>query len=128
MDLFPYFKSVLEYDRASVVLCDLAHTIIYMNPAAKEHYAKYGGEKLVGRNLMNCHAPSSRQQILRVLDWFSQSEDNNMIFTTHSDSQNRDIYMVALRDDDKKLIGYYEKHEYRDLETAKCYDFSHSLV
>lgn len=128
MDLFPYFKSVLEYDRASVVLCDLEHTIVYMNPAAKEHYAKYGGEKLVGRNLMNCHAPSSRQQILRVLDWFSQSEYNNMIFTTHSDSQNRDIYMVALRDDEKKLIGYYEKHEYRDLETAQCYDFSHSLV
>ena len=31
--------------------------------------------------------------------------------------------MVALRDDDENLIGYYEKHEYRDRETAGLYDF-----
>ena len=30
--------------------------------------------------------------------------------------------MVALRDG-KKLIGYYEKHEYRNPETRKLYDF-----
>ena len=29
--------------------------------------------------------------------------------------------MVALRDEGK-LIGYYEKHEYRDRETAEMYD------
>ena len=31
--------------------------------------------------------------------------------------------MVALRDDAGRLIGYYEKHEYRDRETRKFYDF-----
>ena len=31
--------------------------------------------------------------------------------------------MVALRDDDGKLIAYYEKHEYRNRETMKMYDF-----
>ncbi len=31
--------------------------------------------------------------------------------------------MVALRDDDGNLIGYYEKHEYRNNETMKKYDF-----
>ena len=34
-----------------------------------------------------------------------------------------DVYMVALRDDDRKLIGYYEKHEYRNRETVKPYQF-----
>ena len=29
--------------------------------------------------------------------------------------------MVALRDEGK-LIGYYEKHEYRNAETMKYYD------
>lgn len=32
------------------------------------------------------------------------------------------VYMVALRDDAGKLIGYYEKHEYRNRETRKIYD------
>ena len=29
--------------------------------------------------------------------------------------------MVALRDDDGTLIGYYEKHEYRNIETVGLY-------
>ena len=30
--------------------------------------------------------------------------------------------MVALRDDGGNLIGYYEKHEYRNRETMPFYD------
>ena len=30
--------------------------------------------------------------------------------------------MVALRNEKGALIGYYEKHEYRDRETMKLYD------
>jgi len=32
------------------------------------------------------------------------------------------VYMIALRDESGKLIGYYEKHEFRNRETAKLYD------
>ena len=42
-------KSVLEQDRAAVVLCDLEHTIVYMNPVAIARYAKRGGAALVRR-------------------------------------------------------------------------------
>ena len=31
--------------------------------------------------------------------------------------------MVALRDENGNLIGYYEKHEIRNHETMKLYDF-----
>ena len=30
--------------------------------------------------------------------------------------------MVALRDEDGTLIGYYEKHDFRKAETMKQYD------
>ena len=43
MNLNVYFKSVLEQDTAAVVLCNLEHEIIYMNPAAKARYAKHSG-------------------------------------------------------------------------------------
>ena len=39
----------------------------------------------------------------------------------HNEKQNKDVYMVALRDE-SKLIGYYEKHEYRNSETMKPYN------
>lgn len=37
-DLNAYFKSIIDQDREAVVICDLDHTIIYMNPAAVVDY------------------------------------------------------------------------------------------
>ena len=121
------YKSVLEQDRAAIVLCDLEHTIVYMNPAAVAHYSKYGGASLIGKCLLDCHNPQSRESIEKVVAWFAKSPENNMIYTFHNEKQKKDIYMVALRDENGQLIGYYEKHEYRAPEQAKMYDFSHSL-
>ena len=36
--LYAYFKSVIDQDRAAVVICNLQHEIIYMNPAAIKNY------------------------------------------------------------------------------------------
>ena len=121
------FKSVLEKDREPVVLCDLNHTLVYMNPAAHKNYSKYGGEALVGKSLLDCHNSHSVEMIKKVTDWFAQSTDNNMIYTFRNEKQNKDVYMVALRDEENKLIGYYEKHEFRNAESAAVYDFSGSL-
>ena len=124
MNLNPYFKSVLDQDRASIVLCGLDHTILYMNPAAIRCYAKHGGAALVGRSLLNCHNPQSIVAIQNVVDWFAADPSHNLIFTYHDDKHNRDVYMVALREEDGTLIGYYEKHESRSLETMPRYDFT----
>ena len=42
MNLTPYFKSIIDQDVASVVICNLKHEIIYMNPKAVESYHKWG--------------------------------------------------------------------------------------
>ena len=123
MDLTPYFKSVLDQDRAPVVLCGLDHTILYMNPAAGARYAKQGGMALVGTSLLNCHPPKANEMIERVVEWFRADRTHNLIYTFRNDSENKDVYMVALRDGDGNLIGYYEKHEYRDRETMGLYEF-----
>lgn len=128
MMLNQMIKSVLEQDRASVVLCDLNHVIVYMNKTAIRRYEKRGGAALLGKSLLNCHNEKSNQMIEKVVAWFNENQNNNMIYTYHNEKENKDVYMVALRDEDKKLIGYYEKHEYRDAETATVYDFSKSLV
>lgn len=116
------YRSVLEADRAAVVICDLEHTIIYMNPAAEERYRKRGGKELKGKNLLDCHNEKSREMIVKVLELFKESKENNMVYTSYNEKENKDVYMVALRDDGGELIGYYEKHEYRDRETAKMYE------
>ena len=56
-DLNAYFKSIIDQDREAVVICDLDHTILYMNPAAVVDYGKYGGAALLGKSLLACHTP-----------------------------------------------------------------------
>ena len=56
-DLNAYFKSIIDQDRESVVICDLNHIIIYMNPVAVVDYKKYGGASLLGKSLLACHNP-----------------------------------------------------------------------
>ena len=124
MDLNEVYKSVLEADRAAVVICDLEHVIIYMNPAAISRYEKWGGEKLVGKSLLDCHNADSREKIHKVVDWFKVSEENNLVYTSYNPKENKDVYMVALRNDNGELIAYYEKHEYRNPETMKMYDMN----
>ncbi len=123
MKLSAYFKSVIEQDRCAVVICNLQHEIIYMNPKAAERYSKHGGYSLVGKSLLACHNDKSNQMIKKVISWFEESKDNNIIYTFCNKKENKDVYMVALRDDNGTLIGYYEKHEYRNNETMKLYDF-----
>lgn len=116
------YKAVLDADRAPIVICNWGHEIVYMNPAACERYAKRGGAALIGKSLLDCHNAESRKKISDVLDWFMLSHDNNIVYTFRNDKENKDVYMVALRNDEGALIGYYEKHEYRDRETMKLYD------
>lgn len=61
------------------------------------------------------------EKIKQVVEWFATDESHNLVYTFHNEKQNKDVYMVALRDNGK-LIGYYEKHEFRNMETMKPYD------
>lgn len=123
MELNIFFKSIIKQDKSAVVICNLQHKIIYMNPAAISQYDKYGGAELVGKSLLSCHNKQSQELIKETVIKFSESKKNNMVYTFHNEKQNKDVYMVALRDDGDNLIGYYEKHEYRNSETAEFYSF-----
>lgn len=122
MELSPFFKSVVDQDRAAIVLCDLRHTIVYMNPAAVARYANRGGAALVGRSLLDCHNAASNAIIEKVVAWFAADKSHDLVYTYRNEKENKDVYMVALRDDAGALIGYYEKHEYRTRETMALYD------
>ena len=117
-----FFKSVIDANEAAVVICDLEHTIVYMNPAAVKRYEKRGGAALVGRSIKGCHNGDSNAKIEQVIAWFKKDKDNNKVYTYHNEKGNKDVYMIALRNDEGELIGYYEKHEYRTRESMAMYD------
>ena len=55
-----FYKSIVDQDRAAVVICNLKHEIIYMNPVAVHSYEKWGGDKLIGKSLLECHNQERR--------------------------------------------------------------------
>lgn len=123
MELSTYFKSIIDQDLCAVVICNPDHEIIYMNPAAVSRYAARGGADLLGKSLLLCHGPKSQSRIEEVVSWFAESREHNRVYTSYNPKENKDVYMVALRDQEGNLIGYYEKHEYRNRETGDFYNF-----
>lgn len=122
MELSPFFKSIVDQDNCAVVICDLEHNIVYMNPAADQRYAKHGGRQLEGRSIFDCHNEHSNELIKRAVEWFAADANHNRVHTYYNQNENKDVYMIALRDEDGALIGYYEKHEYRDVDPTPLYE------
>ena len=92
MKLDDCFRSIIETDPAPVVIADLEHTIIYMNPASVRAYEAYGGERLLGGKLYGCHRPESNDKIDRVLEWFAESKEHNYVHTSFNAAKNKDVY------------------------------------
>ena len=120
-ELSQFFKSIIDQDTEPVVICNLCHEIVYMNPAAIEHYSDEGGEKLIGLLIFDCHSHASAEKIDGVVKWFSDSRGNNIMHTSYNGKKDKDFYMVALRDEDGDLIGYYEKQASRVRDASPIY-------
>ena len=108
-------KSLIDQETVPVLLCDTECNVLYANPAAVKEYRR----DLTGRNVKDCHNENSNAKIQKIIDWFAESEDNNVYFLYHNPKSNQDVFMIALRDEDTKLIGFYEKHAERTLHTGE---------
>jgi len=104
-----FFKAVVDADDAPIVICDVNHIIVYMNPTAVKLYAKRGGAKLIGQSIFDCHNEHSKEIILSVFEKFLNDPSLNKVYTytKNWDNEDTDVYIVALRDATGNLIGYY---------------------
>lgn len=56
-------KTWFENLPAAVTVTDAEGVIVAMNECAVATFAKYGGQELVGRNLLDVHSPASREKV-----------------------------------------------------------------
>ncbi len=117
-----FFKALVDADDEPIVICDVKHIIIYMNPTAVKRYAKRGGANLIGKSIFDCHNAHSKEIILSVFEKFLNDPTLNKVYTytKNWDNEDTDVYIVALRDPTGNLLGYYEKHESRIHESQKA--------
>lgn len=117
MELNEFFKGIIDGNDKQIVICNLNHEIIYMNPAAVKQYEKRGGAALIGRSLLDCHNPRSKELIIKNVQEMKEDKSVNKIFEFHKtrDGANDDVYCVAIRNENGELIGYYEQFEDKNL-------------
>ena len=88
-----------------VVFVDTDHRIQYMNKPARRHYSKWGD--VIGKSIFDCHNPESGKTIREVFARFAEGTREVMI----TDSPKHRVYMRAVRDEEGKVIGYYERYD-----------------
>ena len=63
MEELAYFD---EYP-SPVTVCDTDGIILYINKKAAKDFTKWGGLDLIGKNLYDCHKPSSNEKIKEII-------------------------------------------------------------
>lgn len=56
-----------EEFNGAVTVCDKEGIIIYMNQYSIKQFEKYGGQKLMGTNLLDCHPEPSKSKLQEML-------------------------------------------------------------
>ena len=121
MEIDKYLRAVVETDMNQIVICDTNHIIVYMNKVAIEKFSDLGGADLIGKSLMQYLGVETQSRIEAIVSWFSESPDNNWVYTYRNEASQTDMYAVALRDENGNLIGYYEKRRSTFPETEELY-------
>ena len=80
----------------AITICDLSGIIVYMNQYSVEQFQKYGGEKLLGTNLLNCHPEPSKSKLAEML----KNPTENM-YTTEKDGVKKIILQTPWKSDGK---------------------------
>ena len=51
----------------AITVCDAEGIIIDMNDKAAESFNEYGGRKLIGSNVLDCHPPAARKKLEKMM-------------------------------------------------------------
>ena len=73
----------------AVTVCDKDGRIIEMNEAAVEVFAKDGGDKLIGTNVLDCHPEPSRSKLKAMIE-----EGRTNVYTIQKKGKKKLIYQA----------------------------------
>lgn len=99
-------ESILDAYSYEIVFVDRQHIVRYMNKTAKE---RYGGRVKINQSLFNCHNENSKKKIEEFLKRADNGEDE--MFETYNMKTGEREFFVPVRDSNKHVIGYFERHE-----------------
>lgn len=52
----------------AITVCDEEGIILYMNDKARKTFEKYGGNEIIGKNVLDCHPEPARSKLRMLMD------------------------------------------------------------
>ncbi len=100
------YLSILNSIQTEIVFCDVNHKVLFINDYAKE---KYKDSNLkIGDSIFSCHKNGNSHKIIK--ESFSKLENGeNKVFLYKSEKTGSDAYLIAIRDRNRDLLGYWEQ-------------------
>lgn len=103
-------RAILNSYPYPIVFVDDTYTIRYMNRYAQYHYYQERGYKdLIGKSLFDCHDRESSRE--RIQAAFEKMKSDGKEAFVGVNLRNQRIYMQPVRDEEGKLIGFFERFE-----------------
>jgi len=100
-----FYTALLNSIKDPILVADTNHIVQYMNKAAIAHYEE--GESLLQSNLLLCHNEESQKMMIDVLTEMQNGLEERLI----TDNDKHRIFIRAVRNENGKLIGYFERYE-----------------
>lgn len=85
----------------AITVCDREGVVLFQNDYSRRVFAKSGD--MVGRSLIPCHSPRSRQIIQKML-----TEGCNNVYTITKAGQRKLIFQTPWHDEDGAIAGLVE--------------------
>ncbi|MBR5682177.1 MAG: hypothetical protein IKW96_02675 [Ruminococcus sp.] len=119
-ELFDYFKGIIDSEEGPIVLCNLDYRVIYENPSAERYYAPTS--PITGKLLSTLMDEEMMSKVVMSVEWFKEDRKNNKVFAFHDKKNNMDMYILAIRNTNGELIGFYGRREDRTPDQGKEFD------
>ncbi len=74
---------------ASITVCDADGIILEMNEASGKEFAAYGGQTLIGSNVLDCHPEPSRSKLAMMI-----KEQKENIYSIEKNGKKKLVYQT----------------------------------
>jgi DUF438 domain-containing protein len=103
-----FIHCIIDQFKYPIVFVDTTHTIRYVNRVANEKNKAKGRGELLNTSIFECHNSASNE---KIRDYYEQFKKGANEFFLTINKRNQKVFMVAVRDENNELIGYYERYE-----------------
>ncbi len=121
LELNDFFRGIIDYEEGPIVICNLDYRIIYENHIAGNFYSKEG--PIRGKLLSSLLDEEKMSRVIMCVEWFKEDKRNNKVFALHDNKNNMDMYILAIRNTNGELIGFYGRREDRNPDPGEPFDF-----